>query len=176
MNYKRIITTLTLILSLAAAESLYSVFNNADPAFGYDKYLVLEPDITYTGGLGVYENRVFIEGNGAVIDLQEGGGIWVYADDAAQGSLDIDRCSIVNGGFYGLNYSGISTGSVTNCNLFDCEMGIQLADTSNVVLKNTNFVNNQIYGVAIYSEYPTANITWCNAWNNGEDYMENCPG
>ena len=35
----------------------------------------------YTGEVGIYEGDIFIEGNGAIVDLNEGLGIWVYAEE-----------------------------------------------------------------------------------------------
>ena len=56
-------------------------------------------------------------------------------------------------------------------------MGIKLYDNSNVIISNTNFINNITYGLGIYTEEPICNISYCNSWNNGEyDFMENCPG
>ncbi len=165
-----------LMLALSAGESLFSVYLAAGPAEGYDKYLILDPELLYTGGIGVFEGSVFIEGNGAVIDLQDGSGIWVYGEGETVGSLDIQRCTIQNGGAYGVNFAGIATGSLVNCNLVNDGMGLQLMDTVSVSITNCNLVDNEIYGLAIYSTNPTADISYCNAWNNGEDYMENCPG
>ena len=34
---------------------LQSVYEEAEPANGYDKYLILDPNIIYTGEIGVYE-------------------------------------------------------------------------------------------------------------------------
>ncbi len=176
MILKKFSPLLLLLLAFNFGESLFSVYLNAGPAEGYDKYLVLDPDISYTGGIGVFEGSVFIEGNGAVIDLQEGSGIWVYGEGETVGTLDIRQCSILNGGFYGINYAGIASGSVVNCNLINDNMGLQLMDTVMVSITNCNLIANQTYGLAIYSTDPTAVISYCNAWNNGEDYMENCPG
>jgi len=176
MSLIRILTLQVSCIGILSAVSLFSVYNEAGPAEGYDKYLVLDPDIVYTGGLGVFEDDVYIAGNGAAIDLQEGNGIWVYGDEDVTGSLDITHCSVVNGGAYALNFAGIANGSVINCNLVSNLDGLQVMDSATVVLKNTNLVNNEHYGIAVYSLEPTVEISYCNAWDNGENYMENCPG
>ncbi len=162
--------------TVLSGETLQQVFQNSGPAFGYDRYVVLSPNTVYTGGAGIYEGSVFVEGNGAVIDLQDGVGIWVYAEEGFPASLTIYRCTIINGANYGLNFSGTSTGTISNCNLINNDMGIQFMDSSTVEVRNCNFVDNATYGLAIYSTNPAITISYCNAWNNGEDYMENCPG
>ncbi len=158
------------------SETLYHAYQNSQPSEGYDHYVMLSPDTLYTGGLGVFEGSVFIQGNGAVIDLESGGGIWVYADQFTPVNLTIDRCTVINGAYYGVNFAGYSTGTVRNCNLINSGMGFQAFDYAVVEIKNCNLVDNGIYGLAIYSTNPTVSISYCNAWNNGEDYMENCPG
>ena len=164
-------------ISLADGITLQSVFDSAGPGNGYDKHVILMQDEVYTGGLGIYEGDIFIDGNGAIIDLQEGSGIWIYADDAYPASLEIQFCSIINGGYYGLSYGGTATGIINNCNFVRNDMGVKLYDDSYVEIKNSNFIENITYGVGIYSMTPICNINFCNTWNNGEaPWMENCPG
>ena len=175
---KRINTILVsfLIVATLNAESLQSVYNAAGPNMGYDKYLILDEATVYTGGLGLFEGDIFVEGNGAQIDLESGGGIWIFADYQTPASLDIHRCSIKNGAYYALNYSGTATGEIINCNIINSAMGIQLADSVTVDIRNCNLIDNETYGIAVYTTNPVIHITYCNAWNNGENYMENCPG
>ena len=175
MNF-RLILMFTFFVQTGFTESLQNMFDTAVPSEGYDRYIILHPDTIYFGGIGIFEDSVFIEGNGAVIELENGSGIWIYGDSESMGSLNINRCTIKNGAYYGLNYSGISTGSITNCNIVNSEMGIQLMDTSITVIKNCNLIDNNVYGIAVYSTNPAVEISYCNTWNNGEDYMENCPG
>ena len=76
-----LISIITLFyISLAEGTTLQSVFDSSGPGNDYDKYVVLEHDMIYTGGVGIYEGNVLIEGNGAVVDLEGGTGIWVYGD------------------------------------------------------------------------------------------------
>ena len=156
---------------------MQEAYDNATSLNGYDKYLILNPDSTYYGGLGLYEGNVMIDGQGAMIDLESGGGIWIYADQYYPCNLDIRYSTIINGAYYGLSFGGTSTGTIENCNLINNDMGIKLYDNSNVEITNTNFINNLTYGIGIYTEEPICNISYSNSWNNGEyDYMENCPG
>ena len=105
-----------LYLTIASAVTLQSVYDAAGPAEGYDKYVVLEQDMIYTGEVGVYEGNVFIEGNGAIVDLNEGLGIWVYAEEEYPANLNIEYVTIINGGYNGLTFNGTSTGTISNCN------------------------------------------------------------
>ena len=162
--------------------SVYSItlqlaYDDATPYGDYDKYIQLNPDSIYYGGLGLYEGNILIDGSGSIIDLQGGGGIWIYGDDNYPCNLDIQYSSILNGGYYGISFGGEATGSVVNCNLVNNDMGIKLYDYSSVNIENCNFIDNTTYGLGIYTENPICTISYCNSWNNGEyDYMENCPG
>ena len=44
--------------------SLQEVYDTAEPFGVYDKYLILDSNTTYYGGIGLYEGNVMIEGNG----------------------------------------------------------------------------------------------------------------
>ena len=166
-----------LLFQIGFSISLWDVYFESEPALGYDKFMILNPNEEYSGGFGVYEGLVFIEGNGAVIDLQEGLGIWVSAsDENSNVRLDMEYLTIINGFEYGAYYSGYAKGNIRNCNFINDYMGLKLLDYSDVNIINCNFVNNEAYGLAIYSTLPSCHLTYCNGWNNGESYMENCPG
>ena len=177
MQNIRLIFTFVIYQSIVGATTLQSVFDTAGPGNEYDKFVSLSPEIIYTGGLGIFEGDVFIEGNGAIIDLQDGSGIWVYADEYYPATLDIQYCTIIDGAYFGLSYGGTSKGSITNCNFVRNDFGIKLYDYSEVDIKNCNLIENTVYGVGIFSENPICNIDYTNAWGNGEaSWMENCPG
>ena len=156
---------------------LQDVFDSAEPANGYDKYIVLHQDTLYTGGAGIYEGNVFIEGNGAIIDLQGGTGIWVYGDDIVPANVDMEYFTLMNGEWYGVFYGGLATGNITNCNFINNGYGVQLYDFAEIQIKNSNFVENVYYGVALVTTTPLCNVNYCNAWGNGvAPWGENCPG
>ncbi len=161
--------------SQLCAESLYDVFIEADSANGYDKYITLDPEIMYTGGLGSSEHSIYIEGNGAVIDLEQGTGIWISGDDMATGSLNINRCTIINGGSYGINIIGYSDNFITNCNVINSHWAIQIGDSVSATIQNVNLVNND-YGIAVGGSRTILFIDYVNMWNNTEDFMINCFG
>ena len=167
-----IITFMNFIFSM----SLQEAYNEASSYESYDKYLNLDNNIIYTGGLGIYEGDILIDCNGATIDLQSGQGIWVYADEQYPSSLDIQECTITNGLYYGLSYGGISSGNVLNCNFHSTNFGIKLFDQSNVYITNSIFISQQSMGIGMYTENPTINADYLLFWNNEDDCMENCPG
>ena len=129
-------------VSLLQGITLQSVFDASGSGNGYDKYVVLEENMIYMGEVGIYEGDVFIEGNGAIVDLNEGLGIWVYAEEAFPANLDIEFVTIINGGYNGLTFNGTSTGNITNCNFIQNAYGIQIMDSTNISIKNSNFIQN----------------------------------
>jgi uncharacterized protein YjbI with pentapeptide repeats len=156
--------------------TLQQAYDNANPYGSYDKYIVLEPNTIYTGGLGIYEGNVFIDCNESILDLEEGNGIWVYADENNPSNLDIEYCTITNSLYYGLSYGGLATGNIRNCNLVNTNFGIKLFDNSNINLVNSIFMSNNSVGIAVYTEEPTLNVSYSLFWENEDNCMENCPG
>ena len=173
---------LILVYSLFYVTSLFgvtlqSVYNNAGPANGYDKYLVLNSEVIYTGEIGIFEGNVFIEGNGSIVDLASGLGIWIYADLNYPASLNIEYLTIVNGGYNAITYNGKSTGNITNCNFINNEFGIQVMDEAEINIKNSNFIDNLEYGIAVRGTLASIDITHSNFWENGlgcAGYNQNC--
>jgi hypothetical protein len=102
----------------AFSASLKEMYELALPASGYDKYLVLETGVTYTGGLwiGGTFNRitarfeglggdVYIAGNGAILDLQGEEICLAYCNNR----LDIENCVIINGNVRYRGYDDATT-------------------------------------------------------------------
>ena len=58
-----------LLLSLTYPVSLQEMYDNASSYLEYDKYIELDGNEVYTGGIGIYEGNVYINGNGSIIDL-----------------------------------------------------------------------------------------------------------
>ena len=166
-----------LYISIASGVTLQSVFDAAGPANGYDKYVVLEQNMIYTGEIGIYEGDVFIKGNGAIVDLNDGLGIWVYAEEEYPANLDIEFVTIINGGYNALTFNGTSTGNISNCNFIENAFGIQIMDEVTISVENCNFVNNNQYGFAARGIGTTFTIDYSNFWNNEDGscgFNENC--
>ena len=173
---KNIILYITLI-SLTFSITLQEAYDNAQPGNGYDKYILLDPNETYQGGIGIFDGSVYINCQGSVIDLMNGGGIWIYADEYYNASLNIEYCTITNGLYYGISYGGLSEGSIINCNFVNTNYGLKLFDACDVFITNTIFANNNTYGIGMYTEIPNVEVSYSLFWNNQEsDHMENCPG
>ena len=86
-------------------------------------------------------------------------------------------CNIINGAYYGLSFSGTSIGKISNCNFYNNDFGVKAFDNTNLEIENSNFIDNQTYGLGIITEDPIVNISYSNSWNNSDgDYWENCPG
>ena len=156
--------------------TLQEIYDDANSYEEYDKYLVLSQNNIYTGGLGLYDGNTYINCNGAIIDLQEGNGIWIYADENNAANLDIEECIITNSLYYGLSYSGESTGNINNCNLINTNFGVKLFDNSNLIINNSIFASNNSMGISIYTENPILNISYSLFWENEDNHLENCPG
>jgi hypothetical protein len=167
----------TIYCSIASGITLQSIYDEAGPANGFDKYLVLDQNIVYTGEIGIYEGSVFIEGNGAVVDLNLGLGIWVYADENYPASLDIEYLNIINGGYNGLTFNGSSLGRIINCNFISNDFGIQVMDNASIIVKNSNFIGNNQYGISMRGTTASFEIAYSNFWDNNlgcGGYNENC--
>ena len=131
----------------------------------------------YTGEVGVYEGDVFIEGNGAIVDLNGGLGIWIYAEETLPANLDIEFVTIINGGYNGLTFNGTSTGNISNCNFIFNQYGIQIMDQTNISVKNSNFIHNDEYGFAVRGTLASYDVSHSNFWENAVGdcgYNENC--
>ena len=166
-----------LYISIASGITLQSVFDASGPGNGYDKYVVLEQDMIYTGEVGVYEGNVFIEGNGSIVDLNGGLGIWVYAEEDYPANLDIEFVTIIKGGYNGLTFNGTSTGNISNCNFIQNGFGIQIMDDVNIFVNNCNFVDNSQYGIAVRGTVASFEISYSNFFENSlgcGGYNENC--
>ena len=178
MKFLLVNLILMLHTSISLGVTLQSVFDAAGAGNGYDKYVVLEQDMIYTGEVGVYEGDVFIEGNGAIVDLNEGLGIWVYAEAEYPANLDIEFVTIINGGYNALTFNGTATGNISNCNFISNLFGIQIMDDVNISVKNCNFIDNSQYGIAVRGTTATLEeINHSNFWENelgAGGYNENC--
>ena len=124
---------LLLYIGFLGAVSLQQAYDMAEPDGIYDRYLILETGVIYTGGLWIgktinpqinaLEGRegenVFIEGNGAILDLQHTELTISYCENR----LDIQDCIIINGDvhFRGESelFSATPTGSVNYCTFYN---------------------------------------------------------
>lgn len=177
MHYFTKILIYISFLSIIHTITLQEAYNESNAFLEYDKYIILNSEEIYTGGLGIYEGNIYINCNGSVIDLQGGTGIWIYAEEQIPSMLTMEHCTITNGEYYGLSFGGMSEGLITNCNFINTNFGLQLSEESIVNITNSIFAYQNTYGIAVTTEEPILNASYCLFWENQEaDCMENCPG
>ncbi len=143
------------IAAPAGATSLKEAYDLAGPAGDYDKYVVLETGVTYTGGLWIgrtynrisaqFDGRgesVRIVGNGAMLDLQGGEVCIAYCSNR----LDIDDCVVVHGDIKFRGYDGggldyIPEGSVRYITFYQPhDYGVRMFLSGAGVLSERNIV------------------------------------
>jgi len=161
--------------AIASATTLQSVYDGSGPNGQYNKYLVLDGSVTYTGGLLVSSGvHACIRGNGAILDLQESM-IQIHGIGA---KLDIDHCVIINGclpssGYTqgALDFVG-SAGRIMN-NTIDANMigiKIYLTGQDSVVVINNIIVHNTVAGL-LFLAGSEPQVSYNDAWGNGANYL-----
>ena len=132
---KIIMVFLIILMAGLGADSLKEVYDGSGQQAGYDRYLVLETGVVYTGGLwigktlnpqtnhleGIEGEDVFIEGNGAILDLQGSELTISYCNNR----LDIQDCIIINGDVHYRGESGLylakPQGIVSYCTFYNTD-------------------------------------------------------
>ena len=162
-----------LLFSAAPGITLQEVYQSAGPGQGYDKKVTLEAGKVYTGGIAIFDYKVMVRGNGAVIDL-EGGAITIADDLVTDTRLDIDHC-VLTGGAIALDYTNSANGHVTNCTFYSNQVGVQILYCTDTLSSITNcvFLENTTYAVlCMQYYYPAISHNCC--YNNKGDYFEQC--
>jgi hypothetical protein len=170
-RFYQLVLLLPILGGLLFAETLQQAYNNAPPGLGYDRLILLDPGIVYTGGLAIMDEKVGIKGLGTIIDLQ---GDSISAGGASV--LDLDGCVIINGG-KGLALRGNSSALVTHCTFYGNQIGIRCFAAGGMIeVKNTILANNTTYGIASCEEI-SRTLHYIDAYQNPQgNYMEWCPG
>ncbi|MBD3168053.1 MAG: hypothetical protein GF307_01125 [candidate division Zixibacteria bacterium] len=175
-----IIAAMALLMLLPASgfayESLQAVFDSAGSAFGYDKYIVLDPRVEYEGDLQIYSgDKVRIIGNGAKIYGQQyNNSIYVYYS-----LLDVSDCIFI-GGQRCLYYEINSQGKVFNNTLIGADSaGIQTyyPNSNYDVEIYDNIIYDCYFGIAAAEDYLPAYIGYNIINNSGwYNYAQYCYG
>jgi parallel beta-helix repeat protein len=180
LRYLVVLLALALVVPAALAKTLQSAYDEAGPGEGYDKLLVLNPNVTYTGGLSVVQGKKScIRGNGALCDL-DGNQVFI----SQPGTLcDVTGCCFVDGSFLGALY--ISDGASANVDGNTiCKSGIGVyvwmnasaTVKNNVIFKNTK-TGAPMYGIAKHQSTTSLNVLYNDVdANYGGNYMYFCPG
>jgi hypothetical protein len=169
------IITAAIFVVAAYAVDIQDAYDACGPAEGYDKYLELNPGLTYTGELTVDQSKdSYIKGNGAEIYIDGYGKIMV---DGSSTRLDMDHVVIYgHGSGEGVHYRNAAKGVINFCTIDNFMYGLYVWGVSDVTFKNSIVTNNDMYGVAI-EEIATIRISYVDAWgNSGGNYFKYCSG
>jgi parallel beta-helix repeat protein len=174
-----LILALALIVSAVGAKTLQSAYDEAGAGEGYDKLVILNPEVTYTGGCGILQGKKScIRGNGAICDLENG---QIFASQPGT-LLDITGCCLINGGSIGAIYVADSADANIDGNTI-CKNGVGLyvwayassTVKNNIIFKNTK--SSPMYGIAKHQYTSSLNILYNDTDSNlGGNYMYYCPG
>lgn len=172
---------LALAIALAAPAvwgiTLQKAYDEAGPGEGYDKLLVLDPEVTYTGGCGVLQGKKScIRGNGALVDLQNN---QIYCGQPGTEAL-ITGCCIINGSNAGAAIAvqdgakAMIDGNTICKNGAD---GIKVWLDSSATIKNNIIYGSARYGITAYqTSYYNCTILYNDVDNTSGNYMYFCPG
>ncbi|UCH78566.1 MAG: right-handed parallel beta-helix repeat-containing protein [Candidatus Coatesbacteria bacterium] len=171
MRYVVFGVALVLCVSTAWAVKLQDVYDQAGPGEGYDKLVVLDPNVTYTGRCDVLEGKKScIRGNGALIDLQFG---QVVASGTGT-ELLITGCCLVEGNAAIAIQNG-ATGIVDGNTICKSGKGVQAWQSLSCTIKNNILYDND-YGIA-REENTSTTILYNDVDSNSlGNYVYWCPG
>ncbi|MCP4632552.1 MAG: right-handed parallel beta-helix repeat-containing protein [candidate division Zixibacteria bacterium] len=157
-------------------QSLQEVFDDASAGGGYDKLLILDPEIEYEGGLFIDAGLTAgIMGFGAKIFIpSDREGIEIY-----DSKLDITECVLI-GGQAALYYQQNAYGKVYNNTIVgSAASGIicyYQNDDSNLVIYN-NIISDCYYGIWGIEENLPSYIDYNIVYNSTVfNYAQYCPG
>ena len=172
---------ITACVGVAAAAAfgvtLQTAYDKCGPGDGYDKLLVLDSKVTYTGGCGVLMyKKSCIRGNGALINLDgESIGAGQYGTE-----LTVEECCLINAGYYGAISIQDSASVVANGNSICKSNGVAAIYVwigSSGTLKNNVIYGSKNYGIAKHQSTGTLNILYNDVDAcSGGNYMYFCPG
>lgn len=177
MKYKSFLVVFLAVVFAGAASAMdiQDAYDACGPAGGYDKYLELNPNTTYTGELTVDQGKdSCIKGNGAKVYIDSYGKIMV---DGSSTKLDMDHVVVYgHGSGEGAHYRNGAKGTINFCTLNNFMYGVYVWGASNLTLKNSIVTNNSMYGVA-KQDISTIHVSYVNAWGNSHgNYYEYCSG
>jgi len=157
--------------------SLQQAYDQAGPGEGYDKLLILDPDVTYTGGCGILQGKKScIRGNGALIDLQNN---QIYCGQPGT-EIAISGCCIVNGPTTeaALTIQDGAVGTVDGNTFCKNYIAVKVWMDSRATIKNNIVFTNSSYGIAAHQDsYGLLTISYNDVDTNpGGNYMYYCPG
>lgn len=153
-----------------AAIPLQQAFDEASPGAGYDRWVYLDRETLYTGGLILSDGNYCLISSGAVVDLQ---GDRIVVDPSA--TLDVCGVVLANSDSAALKYNGAGHGwvdHVTFCGNYD---GLYFWQNSVMKITSSIFSFSAHYGVYCHQTCERW-MAFNDAWSNpAGDYKELCP-
>jgi hypothetical protein len=180
LRYLVFLLALALVVPAALAKTLQSAYDEAGPGEGYDKLLVLDPNVTYTGGLGVVQGKKScVRGNGALCDLS-GNQIFISQPGT---QCDITGCCFVGGSAFGAVYVADGANANIDGNTI-CKSGTgvyvwlnAIATVKNNIIFKNNVGGAPMYGIAKHQSTTNLSVLYNDVDSNyGGNYMYFCPG
>jgi hypothetical protein len=166
---------LTLLLFIIPAQilfatSLQDAYINSNPGLGYDRLIILQADVVYTGGLSITNESIGIKGRGAILNLS-GSSIYVTGDS----KIEMDACVIINGS-NGIHATGNAQVLLTQCTFYNNQNGIMFDSDGIIEVLNTIISFNSQYGLAC-NENSTCILSYIDSYQNADgNFMKWCPG
>ncbi|MDA3879358.1 MAG: hypothetical protein PF436_03125 [Prolixibacteraceae bacterium] len=129
----------------AYAVSLQQIYDNAFAGNGYDKLIILDSTIVYTGGFKQNVHSVCIQGNGAIINLN--GQVISINEEGMR--FDIDHCILISSSYVEefISYENGAFGNVLNNTFYsingngNSSCGIKYSECVN----DTSTIKNNIF-------------------------------
>lgn len=162
---------------VVGAKSLQQAYDEAGPGEGYDKLLILDPNVTYTGGVGVLQGKKScIRGEGALCDLQNN---QVFISQPGTEAL-ITGCCFINGTNGDAAIAVLDGAKAVIDGNTVCKNGsdaIKVWDGSTATVKNNILFGSVRYGFATHqTSYFNVLISYNDVHNTSGNYMYWCPG
>lgn len=177
MRYLAVALAVVLLAPTVWAKSFQQAYDEAGPGEGYDKLLILDPEVSYTGGCGVLQGKKScIRGNGALIDLKDS---QIYISQPGTEAL-VTGCCLVNGssGDSAIAIQDGATATIDGNTICKAgQDGIKVWMDSSATIKNNIVFGVTRYGIAAYqTSYSNCNILYNDVDRTAGNYMYWCPG
>lgn len=177
MRYLALTLAVVLLAPTVWAKSFQKAYDEAGPGEGYDKLLVLDAEVTYTGGCGVLQGKKScIRGNGALVDLD---GSQMYISQPGTEVLVTGCCFISgpNGDAAIAVQDGAKAMIDGNTICKSGGDGIKVWTDSSATIKNNIIYGSTRYGITAHqTSYYNCTILYNDVDNTSGNYMYFCPG
>lgn len=173
MRYLVVLLALALVVPAALGKTLQSAYEEAGPGEGYDKLVVLDPNVAYSGGCGVLNGKKScFRGNGAVVDLNSG---MIFGSEYGT-ELTVTGCCLIRGGVGAVYAQNGAKATIDGNTICKSGSGVRIWEYSTATIKNNIIWGNE-YGIAKHQSSGSLYISYNDVDNNSRgNYMYWCPG